>query len=133
MLIPPLPLVCLSAADTADSTWTCRGFDTCGAGVRHGHTLSRSVRFPFGTCLKYLFGFAKSVQVLIAASPSDLDNPRNSWSDMLSGALYDMPEGVSSDLERVLLAGKIGGRTMDERELETTVWDVQEVVVISVE
>jgi hypothetical protein len=62
----------------------------------------------------------------------DLDNARNCFSDLLSGALFHMPEGVSSDMERVLLAGKIGGRSHDEKQSPEAVWDVEEVAVIEV-
>jgi hypothetical protein len=62
----------------------------------------------------------------------DLDNTRNCFSDLLSGALFHMPEGVSSSMERVLLAGKIGGRTHDEKQKPEALWDVEEVAVISV-
>jgi hypothetical protein len=67
-------------------------------------------------------------------SRADLDNPRNCFSDLLSGALYNMPEGVSSEMERVLLAGKIGGRTWDEKAMgDRAMWDVEEVAVFLVE
>jgi hypothetical protein len=45
-----------------------------------------------------------------------------------------MPEGVSSEMERVLLAGKIGGRTWDEKAMgDRAMWDVEEVAVFLVE
>lgn len=62
-----------------------------------------------------------------------MDNMRNSFSDLLSGALFNMPEGVSTDAERTLLAGKIGGRTPDEKARGTKAyWEIEEVAVIAV-
>jgi len=61
-----------------------------------------------------------------------LDNPGRSFSDLLSGAIYEMPDHVPDSEERVFLAGKIGGRTFEEKMQKHARWFIKEVAVIAV-
>ncbi|KAJ1480508.1 hypothetical protein T484DRAFT_1956397 [Baffinella frigidus] len=62
----------------------------------------------------------------------DLDCPEKSFSDLLSGAIFEMPPGVPDEDERLWMSGKIGGRFSIEEIAEETRWEILEVAVFSI-